>query len=94
MKRLVRFVLYYLVAIFATSAFATVSVSLPSSGSTIGSPVQFAATATTSTCSKGVASVGVYIDNQLTNVANGTSLNVSLPLAVGAHDTVVEEWDY
>jgi hypothetical protein len=79
---------------FVASASASVSVSSPSNGATVGSPVTYAATASTSTCSKGVASMGIYVDNQLVKVVNGTSLNTSLAVASGAHNTVVEEWDY
>lgn len=78
----------------AAPAFATVTVTSPSSGATLGSPVHYVATATTSTCAKGVASMGIYIDNKLTYVANGASLNTSLAFNTGTYDTVVEEWDY
>jgi len=71
-----------------------VYVSSPSNGATVGSPVNYAATASTSSCSKGVASMGIYIDNQLTYVVNGASLNTSLAITPGTHNTVVEEWDY
>jgi hypothetical protein len=77
-----------------TSAFASVSVSSPSNGATVGSPVPYVATATTSTCSKGVASMGIYVDNQLLKVVNGASLNTDLSVGSGEHNTVVEEWDY
>lgn len=75
-------------------ASATVVVSSPSNGATVSSSVHYAATATTSTCMKGVASMGVYVDNQLQYVVNGTTLNTSLTVAPGTHNTVVEEWDY
>lgn len=78
----------------ATSALATVSVSSPSTGATVGSPVHYVATATTSTCSKGVASMGIYVDNQLVYVVNGASLNTNWPFTPGSYNTVVEEWDY
>jgi hypothetical protein len=77
-----------------TAAFATVSVGSPSNGATVGSPVHYVATATTSTCSKGVASMGIYVDNQLLKVVNGASLNTDLSVGSGGHNTVVEEWDY
>jgi hypothetical protein len=91
MKRL--YLTYILIAA-AIPAFAGVTVSSPTNGATLGSTVQFVATATTTTCSKGVASMGVYVDNALKYVVNGTSLNTSLTIASGAHHTVVEEWDY
>jgi hypothetical protein len=90
-----KFFSYILVtfALLTSSAFGTVVVSSPSNGSTVGSAVQYIASATTS-CSKGVASVGVYVDNNLAYVVNGTSINTSLSLALGSHRTVVQEWDY
>jgi len=81
-------------SIMATSAFATVNVISPSNGATVGSPVPYVASSTTNTCSKGVASTGVYVDNQLVYVVNGTSLNTNLVITPGKHNTVVEEWDY
>lgn len=77
----------------AAPAFATVTVSTPSNGETVNSGVQFVATANTATCSKGVASMGIYVDNTLKYEVNGVSLNTTLSLAAGAHKTVVEEWD-
>jgi hypothetical protein len=78
----------------AIPALATIVVSSPTDGEVINSDVLFKATATTSTCSKGVASMGVYLDNQLIYVANGMNLNTTLPVTPGKHHTVLEEWDY
>src|ERR1700761_6420449 len=78
---------------FTASAYATVTVSSPSAGSTVTSPVSYSATATTSTCAKGVASMGIYVNNKLTYTVKGSSLSTSLSLAPGAEHTVVEEWD-
>jgi hypothetical protein len=86
---------YCFIAVFlmmATSALATVSVSSPSNGATVGSPVAYVATATT-TCSSGVASMGIYVDGDLVYVVNGASMNTTWPLAPGTYNTVVEEWD-
>ena len=79
---------------FATPAFATVTVNNPANGATVSSPVHYVAAATTSTCTKGVASVGVYVNNKLVITQNGTSLNTQVSLAPGKYNTVVEEWDY
>ena len=87
---------YNLIVVFfmlATSALATVNVSSPGNGATLGSPVAYVATATTSTCSQGVASMGIYVDGQLVYVVNGASMNTTWPLAAGSYSTVVEEWD-
>jgi len=70
-----------------------VFVTSPSNSSTVGSPVNFVATATT-TCSKGVASMGIYTaPYQLAYSVNGASLNTSLSLSPGTYNTTVEEWD-
>jgi hypothetical protein len=84
----------FIFVVLVTSALATVTVSSPSNGTTVGSPVHYVATATTSTCSKGVASMGIYVNNALEYVVNGASLNTSWPLNPGTYGTVVEEWDY
>ena len=75
-------------------AFATVTVTSPVPGSTDPSPVHYVASATTSTCSKGVASMGIYVNNKLIYVVNGTQLNTSIAMNAGPEHTVVEEWDY
>ena len=70
-----------------------VSVSSPGNNSTVSSPVNFKATASTS-CSKGVSSMGIYTaPGVLAYTVNGASMNYNLPLAAGKYNTVVEEWD-
>ncbi len=70
-----------------------VSVSSPANNSTVGSPVNFKATATT-TCPKGVSSMGIYTaPYQLAYTVQGASLNTNLSLSAGTYHTVVEEWD-
>jgi len=80
-------------ASFTLPATASVTVSSPSSGTTVNSPVHYVASATTSTCSKGVASMGIYIDDKLTYVVDAASMNTSLSFNPGSYSTVVEEWD-
>jgi hypothetical protein len=82
-----------LVAMLGASAFATVNVQTPSNGSQVGSPVPYVATAT-STCNKGVASMGIYTaPGVLAYVVQGASLNTNLTLNPGKYATVVQEWD-
>ncbi len=76
----------------AVPAFGTVIVSSPSNGTTVGSSAQYTASAT-STCQQGVTAMGVYVDNQLAYIAYGASLNTSLPISSGSHNTYVQEWD-
>lgn len=78
--------------LFTAPAFATVTVTSPKSGSTVTSPVSYVAAATT-TCAKGVGSMGIYVNNKLTYVVSGAKMNTTLSLAPGTYGTVVEEWD-
>lgn len=83
----------FILSLAAVSAFATVTVTSPSNDSTVGTSVAFAATATTS-CSKGVASMGIYpAPYQLAYTVSGASLNTSLNFNPGTYNVVVEEWD-
>lgn len=92
MKKLCTAVLFFLM-MHTAHAFATTVVASPANGSTVSSTVQYAATAN-STCQQGVASMGIYVDDHLQYVVNGSSLNTSLALSNGAHHTFVQEWDY
>lgn len=75
-------------------AFANVTVSNPQSGATVSTQPTFVATSTTSTCSRGVATMGIYVDNSLHFVSRGSKLNTSIPLTAGKHNVVIQEWDY
>jgi phospholipase C len=75
-------------------ASTKVTVTSPTPGSTVASPVHYVATAQTATCAGGVASMGVYVNNKLIYTVKGASLNTSIAMATGAEHTVVEEWDY
>jgi hypothetical protein len=83
-----------LLAVGSSAALAGVNVSSPANGATVSSEVHYVASATTS-CSKGVASMGIYTaPGVLAYVVNGASLNTDLHLSPGSYSTVVEEWDY
>ena len=79
---------------FTGPVFASVSVTSPYNNTSVTSPVVFKATATNGSCSKGVVSMGIYVDNQLKYVVNGTSMNTSLSISTGSHYVVVQDWDY
>jgi hypothetical protein len=81
-------------ASFASQAFAGVTVTTPTNGETVQGAVPYVASASSSSCSKGVGSMGIYTaPGQLAYVVNGDSMNTSLSLSPGTYDTVVEEWD-
>ncbi|MGA7340590.1 MAG: hypothetical protein WBE72_18130 [Terracidiphilus sp.] len=77
----------------SATALAAVTVTTPENNGYVSYLAEYTATATT-TCSKGVASMGVYVNNQLVYVANGASLRTLVTLSSGRQQTVVEEWDY
>ncbi len=66
----------------------------PANNGSTGSPVNYVATANSASCSKGVASMGVYVSNSLKYTVAGNALNTSIALSPGTYGTVVEEWDY
>jgi phospholipase C len=72
----------------AAPAFAAVTVTSPTNGSTVTSPVHYVASATTTTCSKGVASMGIYVNNKLTYVVDADTMNTELTLSVGSQQTI------
>ena len=87
MKYMALIVLPFLVPMLAATSLAGVYVTNPLTGTTVGSPVNYTASATTG-CSKGVASMGVYVDNNLVYVANGEAL-----FNIQCADTVLEHRD-
>lgn len=82
-------------AAFAICAFAQASVTVlsPTPVTTVGRSVQFVATATAPTCARGVASMGIYVDNKLVFVGLGSTLNTVILLNPGTPAVVVQEWD-
>jgi hypothetical protein len=77
----------------AIPAFAGVNITSPGNGATVSSPVHFVATAN-STCSKGVAAMGIYTAPYvLAYKVGGSSLNTSVAMSSGTNYPVVQEWD-
>src|ERR1700688_718389 len=78
-RRLMKVYPYALFSLLACTlpAFATVTVTSPTSGATIPSPVHFVASATATTCAKGVVSMGIYVNNSLIYVVNGMQINTN-----------------
>jgi len=72
-------------------SFAGVTVSSPADGSTSGSPVHFAAVASSQYAS--VASMTINVDSQNMYTIYAASLDTYLPLAPGSHHILVKAWD-
>jgi hypothetical protein len=75
-------------------ALAQVGVRVPRNGATVSSPVHYVASASTHSCAKGVAAMGIYVDNHLIRTARGNHINLQVDIGAGPKHTVVEEWDY
>jgi len=73
-----------------SAAFAGVSVSSPTPGATVASPVQFVASASSTLP---ISAIAVYVDGQRASLVMGASINVSIPMANGGHSIVVQAWD-
>ena len=80
-------------ALTVTVGGGNISVSAPANGSSVSSPVHYVASAVSS-CSKGVASIGIYTSPfKRAYVTQGSSLDTTLQLSPGTYETVVQSWD-
>ncbi|MDR3738652.1 MAG: hypothetical protein P4L40_06490 [Terracidiphilus sp.] len=74
----------------ATTAFAGVGISSPTSGQTVSSPVQVVASAS---MSYPVTTMQVYVDGNLSDQKSASSINDAVTVASGTHSLVVQSWD-
>src|ERR1051326_7343452 len=79
-----------LVLFVSSVGLATVSVSSPTSGSTVASPVPFTASATSS---HPVSYMMIYVDNKSVYGIAAASLKTSVSRAAGSHNVTVQAWD-
>lgn len=81
-------------ALVASAASPVVTVTSPGSGASVGSPVNYVASASSSTCSKGISSIRIYSAPGVNAYTiNSNKLNTNINLAVGSYSTVVQAWD-
>ncbi|HKW16317.1 MAG TPA: alkaline phosphatase family protein [Terriglobales bacterium] len=73
-----------------TSSTPSVTVLSPTPNASFYSPMYVAATSIDPTP---VTSVQIYVDNQLVYQVSGTGVQATLPLSVGKHWVVVQEWN-
>jgi 6-phosphogluconolactonase (cycloisomerase 2 family) len=71
-----------------------VTVTSPLNGKSGQSPILFKATATSSSCSKGISAIRIYTAPGV-NAFNvqSSQLNANIPLVPGTYNTVVQAWD-
>lgn len=74
------------------STNGSVTVSSPSSGATVSSPVQFVASAVAPS-GRQINAMRIYVDNTSAYTISAASINTSLPVASGTHKITTQAWD-
>jgi len=74
----------------ATAAFAGVTVSSPTAGTTQASPVHFVASATSTSSITGMR---VYVDNVSIYAISASKIDTSIAMTAATHNVVVQAWD-
>jgi len=74
----------------ATAAFAGVTVSSPTAGTTQASPVHFVASATSTSSITGMR---VYVDNVSVYAISASKIDTSIAMSAATHNVVVQAWD-
>jgi hypothetical protein len=80
-----------LVTVSMTSAaFAGITVSSPTAGSSLGSPVHFVASASSTSS---VNAMKIYVDNNVAYSVSASKLDTNVTMSAGSHYVVVQAWD-
>jgi hypothetical protein len=79
-----------LITALASLASASISISSPGSGSSVGSPVHVVANASSS---NPIVAVGVYVDNILKYSVSSYKVDTYISMSTGSHYIVVQSWD-
>jgi len=74
----------------ASAAFAGVTVSSPTPGTTVGSPVHVVASASSSAP---ISAMKIYVDNNAVYSVNASRIDTYVTLSAGTHYMVVQSWD-
>src|SRR3954463_2235463 len=77
---------YFMVGV----AFAGVTVSSPTAGSSLGSPVHFVASASSTSS---VNAMKIYVDNNVAYSVSASKLDTNVTMSAGSHYVVVQAWD-
>lgn len=96
-RRQVQVKRYFYIALMVVVATvfcaAQVTVTSPTSGATVGSPVKFVASATSTTSGYPITAMRIYIDGVSMYTVNSASLNTALSPTPGAHTLTFVAWD-
>lgn len=88
--RLLKLFCTIILLFLSATAFATVTVTSPTSGSNVGSPVAFSASATSS---HPVTFMRIYVDSVSVYGVAAASLKTAVTMAAGSHNITVQAWD-
>ena len=92
-----KFNLILLVSASTVLAHATtpvVTVTSPGSGASVGSPVRYVASASSSSCAKGISAMRIYTASGVTAYTiNSNKIDTNINLPKGTYSTVVQAWD-
>lgn len=81
-------------ATLASSAFAGITITAPTNGSTVSNSVQFVASGSSPNCSKGIGGMGIFTaPYKLAYKVSGGKINTNLNLSNGSYNVVVQQWD-
>ncbi|MCU1296312.1 MAG: hypothetical protein JWO91_590 [Acidobacteriaceae bacterium] len=76
------------------SATPVVTVQSPGSGASVGSPVNYVASASSPGCAKGIAAMRIYTaSGVIAYTIDSSSLNTNINLPIGSYNSVVQAWD-
>ena len=79
---------------FSAYAAPTVTVLAPKTGTAIGSPIFYSASATSTACNKGIAAMRIYTaDHVSAYTVSGGHIETFIKLNPGTYNTVVQAWD-
>lgn len=73
-----------------TTATSGVTISSPTSGSSVGSPVHVVASASSS---HPISAMQIYVDNVSVYKTSGGNIDTSVPMSAATHNVVVQAWD-
>ncbi len=74
----------------ASAASASITISSPTAGASVGSPVHVVASASSS---YSITTIKVYVDNVEKYSANASKIDTYISMSAGSHYVVVQSWD-
>lgn len=81
-------------SLLAYSTTPVVTVNAPANGASVGTPVNYVASASSPGCSKGISAMRIYTASGVNAYTiNANKLNTNINLPVGSYNTVVQAWD-